>query len=95
MIGRFWDRFWRVGLFFRRLACWFTEHRPACRDHWTQAPDYCDKCLVDWPQDRKTLTSYLNMTYCWLVRRDWKWFECFDCWLCDHYGRYLPRWWEF
>ena len=94
-MSEFWNRFWKAELFFRRMACWFTGHREVSGNQWNYEPDYCAKCFMDWPQDHRTLTSYLNMAYCWLVRRDWKWFERFDWWLCNHYGRYLPSWWEY
>lgn len=86
---------WKVELFFRRILCWFTEHKEVSGEHWNYAPDYCNRCFIDWPQDQKTLTSYLNVVYCWFVQRDWKWFERLDWWLCKKYGRFLPHWWEY
>lgn len=57
--------------------------------------DYCEWCHAEWPQGKVTLPYLLNVMYCWLVERNWKWFERMDMWLCLNHGKFLPHWWEY
>jgi len=73
-----------------RMRCWFIGHDEVMGEQWNYEPDYCSRCYAEWPSETTTLPTYLTKEYCWLVERDWKWFNYLDEWLFNH----LPRkWW--
>ena len=76
-----------------RMRCWFVGHWEVMGERWSQEPDYCSRCYVDWPSETTTLPTYLTRGYCWLVERNWRWFEGLDEWLYNHIPRkWWPRW---
>ena len=87
---------YKVMYWLRRIRCLFTGHN-VCTELYSQDDDYCSRCYADCPQELVTLPILLNRVYCWLVERDWKWFERFDLWIgqVEWRRRRLPSWWEY
>ncbi len=79
-----------------RVRCWFTGHEIVYGERWTDEPNYYPKCFIDRPSETITLPTLLNRGYCWLVEREWKWFNQLDEWLFNHAPiRWWPSWWEY
>lgn len=53
---------------------------------------YCRRCNTKRPFSI-TLPLLLNRCYCWLMSKEWNWFDKLDIWLCDKCR--MPRWWEY
>jgi hypothetical protein len=91
----FWEFLWKIKMKARYMKCWFLGHKKTGADRWTHLPDFCAICLVEWPQDKKTLWHWLNRSYCWMVGRRWRWFDALDVWLLNKHAKHLPSWWEY
>jgi len=80
----------------RRIKCWFKGHHEILGEQWTNEPNFCHDCYIDWPSEKTTLPTLLNGGYCWLVDREWEWFDNLDGWLATHVSkRWWPSWWEY
>ena len=86
---RIWELKWRIWKTCRRAICWFVGHNKVSGN--PHEDDYCDKCFIDWPQDRIALPTLLNQAYCWFVDHGWP--EALDLWLLKHFN--MPSWWEY
>lgn len=86
---------WRISLCPSRIWCFFTGHGEVPGERWSYEPDYCPRCYVDWPQDRRELPKYFNRAYCWMVNQNWRWFIRLDDWLLEKHANRLPCWWEY
>lgn len=82
----------------RWIACFFVGHDVWRGNRMDNLPANCRRC---WYTDEErnihdgvTMPCLLNHTYCWLVERDWHWFEALDEWLIRH-ATWLPAWWEY
>lgn len=79
-----------------RVRCWLVGHEVVHGGRWTNEPNYCPRCFIDWPSEHTTLPMLLNKGYCWLVERDWRWFDRLDEWFFNHVPRkWWPSWWEY
>jgi len=81
----------------RRLRCLIIGHDIQFV-HRLEGPEYCRWCWYtegEVPLDEPTLPGLLNRAYCWLVERDWAWFEKLDLWLINKHSRKLPNWWSY
>ena len=58
---------YRVGLFFKRLTCFFIDHDLQVGSDINRDPDYCTRCYLDWPQDNLVLSDYLRKFYDWVA----------------------------
>jgi hypothetical protein len=92
--GTFWEWRYQVSHRIQRVCCWFTGHKETWGSQYDREPDYCERCFLEWPQEASTLPKYLNRWYCWMVEREWHWFEKLDLWLLGRPG-WLPSWWEY
>ena len=90
-----WDALWKLKFVVRGIGCFFTGHKELSGRQTFYDNDWCEKCLVDWPQDKITLPLLLTRYYGWLVEREWRWFYRFDFWIEKRYGDSLPDWWEY
>ena len=85
-----WQFIWEITwLFPRKVWCFIVGHDECFGGYWED--DYCDRCYVDWPQDKITVPVLLNRAYCWAVEHGWP--EEIDLWLMKHIK--LPNWWEY
>jgi len=75
----------------KRLKCLLTDHDVSFGQYAEEC--YCRRCGMRSPEDRLTLFRLLNHRYCWLVSKEWNWFDRLDEWLCEKYR--MPRWWEY
>lgn len=91
--GMVYNRLFQAELRVRRIKCWFVGHD--VRGGVPYEPDWCDRCYIEDPDDRRLLPGLLNRTYVWLVERDWAWFERFDDWMFDKHQKRLPSWWKY
>ena len=83
---------WEISyLWPRRIWCFIVGHDERPGNPLNYEDDYCDRCLIDWPQDRPEIPKLLNRAYVWAVNHGWP--EAFDLWLMQHVK--LPRWWEY
>lgn len=90
-----WDFIFRLKHKLRGVICFFVRHDETTGDRFAYQPDYCDRCFVEWPQDRLTMPDILNRVYCWVVNRGWQWFDSLDVWLMENHNKKLPSWWEY
>ena len=86
---------WKLELVVRRVGCFFVGHDKKSGEWRMYEPDYCSKCLCDWPQDKVALSLLLNRCFGWLIEREWSWFARFDDWLIEYHNEMLPDWWEY
>lgn len=87
------------------IKCWLSGH--VMRGESVNAGDvsytlstWCEQCGRDgsdyingyW---RGVLWQIPHRVYVWCVRREWKLFDRFDCWLLENHCKRLPAWWEY
>jgi hypothetical protein len=75
------------------LRCLIKGHGDLC--HEPYGPFYCSDCFREERHWRMTIPQMLNSLYCWLVERDWEWFERFDNWIFEKHIKKMPGWWEY
>jgi len=74
-----------------KLKCWFIGHDEQMGGPYE--PNWCCRCDCEEPAEKTTLPELLRRRYCWLVSKEWDWFDKLDMWLCDTYR--MPTWWEY
>jgi hypothetical protein len=79
----------------RRIHCFLMGHDERMGNSLNYEPDYCDRCLVDWPQDRATVPELLRRCFVWCYERNWRWLVRLDVWLWNNHRNRLPTWWEY
>ena len=93
-----WDAWWKLKRNVKWVACLFVGHNVYYGNRADNVPGYCRRCLYTDEErnidDGVTMPRLLNRTYCWLVERDWRWFEALDERAIKHWKR-LPSWWEY
>jgi len=82
---------WQLKSVWCKFVCWFVGHDVISGDRTMYEDDWCDRCFMDWPQDKVTLPILLNRVYCWAVDHGWP--ESIDLWFHKHFR--MPRWWEY
>lgn len=80
---------WLLSVPLREAYCFLRGHKEVYGG--PMEDDWCDRCFVDWPQDKITLPRLLNRAYCWAVEHGWP--ETVDLWLHAHFK--MPDWWEY
>lgn len=90
-----WEYIFKLKCWMHGVICFFVGHDEMAGNRLNYQPDYCDRCFVEWPQDKLVMPHILSRVYRWFVDRQWSWFDRLDDCLLENHSQRLPSWWEY
>ena len=91
----FFEYLWCVEKKIISIKCFFIGHIEKMGNKYNYEDDWCDRCFCNCPEDKLTMPRILQKIYARIVSREWNWFDKFDWWLSNNFGKHLPSWWEY